>query len=434
MILFRLIKYLERLGLGPVRSYIFKLIKKFYSILLIPPAFFLLVIVRSISLNKKKKVISLRISRDYFGHFAIEPAMASAFLKEKSNKFILLVSFKFRKGIRNLKLEKIVKKTFKLNHDFLISIVEHIFNWSLPSIKSLIKYHYEPFIPFFEIGRESKYLKYICSSNTFPWRTNAQEILFKKSTSKEILIALRSHYFNQKKVHHQPWRDLSLNELKKVIEACINIKQEEKLYCLSNKEYISKLSSIGKFSDSVIFLDENKTDVLDFFNENTLLINNGNGIGAAAHAIGIRTFFIQHTLWHFWHTSFSNAVLLPSEFQKNNNFNKSTFNEIISLAFSPKKPIPFNIADNYYKRGLSIKAVSEIPINIIQETLKQCLILETYKKDRKNNNFLGCEFNYSTELEKEFWKLYISHLPLEIRSSHQKIYIHLSESYLKTFI
>jgi len=434
MILFRLVKFLEKLGLKPLTSNIFKLIKKFYSILLIIPAFFLLVIIRSISLNKKKKIVTLRISREYFGHFAIEPAMASAFFEEKSNEFFLLVSLKFSRGIKNLKLEKIVKKTFKLDNDFLISIVEHIYNWSVPLIKSLIKIYYEPFIPLFEIGRELKYNKYIFSSNTFPWRTNSQSILFKKSNSTDILIALRSHHFNQKKVPHQPWRDLSLNELKNVLEACINIKQEEKLYCLSNKEYISKLSSNVKFSNSVIFLDEKKTDVLDFFNENTLLINNGNGIGAAAHAIGIRTFFIQHTLWHFWHTSFSNAVLIPSEFQKNNNFKKQNINEIISLAFSPKLPMPLNIEDNYYKRGLSIKEVSEIPNNIIQETLNQCLRLETYKKNRKKNNFLGCEFDFSTEQEKEFWKLYISNLPLEIRPFHKKISIYISESYLNDLL
>ena len=434
MILFHISKYLERLGLRPLSSYIFKLIKKLYSILLILPACFLFVIIRSISLNKKKKIISLRISRDYFGHFAIEPAMASAFLEEKSNKYILFVSFKPSKGIRNAKLEAIAKKTFKLNNDFLMNIVEHIFNRSLPSIKSLIKKYYQPFIPLFDIGRELKYGKYIFSSNTFPWRKHSQEILFKKSNSKEILIALRSHHYNHKKVSPQPWRDLSLTELEKVIEACINIKHKEKLYCLSNKEYITKLSSISKFKNSVIFLDEKNTDVLDIFNENTLLINNGNGIGAAAHAIGIKTFFIQHTFWHLWHTSFSNAVILPSEFRKNNNLNKTSINEVISLAFSPKSPMPLNIVENYFKQGLSIKSVSEIPINTVEETLKQCLILESYKKKRKSNNFLGCEFSYSSEKEKEFWKLYISNLPLEIRHFHKKISLHISESYLNNFI
>ena len=170
--------------------------------------------------------------------------------------------------------------------------------------------------------------------------------------------------------------------------------------------------------------------MLDFFNENTLLINNGNGIGAAAHAIGVKTCFIQHTFWHLWHTSFSNAVLLPSEFGKNNDFNKSTVNEIISLAFSPKSPMPVNIVKNYFERGLFIKPFSDIPIDTVQETFKQCLLLETYKKDRKSNNFMGCEFNYSNEQEKEFWKLYISNLPSEIRPYHKKITIHISETYL----
>lgn len=432
MIFFHLTNYLERFGLKPHASYIFKLIKTFYSILLIIPACFLLIIIRSISLSKKKKIITLRISRDYFGHFAIEPALASAFIEKNSNKYILVVSFKCSKGIRNIKLEEIAKKTFKLNNDFLIGIIEHIFNRSLILIKNLIKVYYEPFIPIFDIGRELKYGKYISSSNTFSWRTQSQKLLFKKSTSKKILIALRSHHFNQKKVSPQSWRDLTLTELKKVIEACINIKQKEKLYCLSNKEYISSLSSIEQFSNSVIFLDEKKIDVLDIFNENTLLINNGNGIGAAAHAIGIKTCFIQHTLWHLWHTSFSNAVLLPSEFRRNNNFKKTSVSEIISLAFSPKSPMPINIVQNYFKQGLYIKPFSEIQNNVLQESLNQCLILETFKKDRKSSNFMGCEFNYSSKQEKEFWKLYISNLPSEIRPYHQKISIHLSQSYLNS--
>ena len=115
--------YLGRFGLRPYASYIFKLIKKFYSISLIIPACFLLVVIRSVSLSKKKKIISLRISRDYFGHFAIEPAMASAFFEKNSNKFFLVVSFKSNKGIRNSKLEAIAKKTFKLNNDFSLSII-----------------------------------------------------------------------------------------------------------------------------------------------------------------------------------------------------------------------------------------------------------------------------------------------------------------------
>ena len=96
--------------------------------------------------------------------------------------------------------------------------------------------------------------------------------------------------------------------------------------------------------------------------------------------------------------------------------------------------MPLNIVENYFKQGLSIKSVSEIAINTIEETLKQCLILESYKKERKKNIFLGCEFNYSSEKEKEFWKLYISNLPLEIRHFHKKISLHISESYLNNFI
>ena len=193
MILFYLSKYLEKLGLKPFASFLFKSIKKLYSLFLSIPAYILYLILRSKKINKKKKIISLRISRNYFGHFAIEPAMASAFLKEESNKFILLVSFKPSKWMSNKKLEIIAKKTFKLNNDYLIMIIEHIFNRSLPLFQRLVKVYYEPFIPLFDIGRELKYNKYISSSNTFTWRTQSQKILFKKSYPREILIALRSN-------------------------------------------------------------------------------------------------------------------------------------------------------------------------------------------------------------------------------------------------
>ena len=40
--------------------------------------------------------------------------------------------------------------------------------------------------------------------------------------------------------------------------------------------------------DEISFVDQNKIDVLDLINKDSLVINNGNGLGAAIYALGIK--------------------------------------------------------------------------------------------------------------------------------------------------
>ena len=80
---------------------IFWLAKQFAKfILFIPSILFLLFFKKNYNLEKKK-VYSLRLTRKYFGHLAIESAMASAFQTVNKNSKII-TSFKPSIGINSV--------------------------------------------------------------------------------------------------------------------------------------------------------------------------------------------------------------------------------------------------------------------------------------------------------------------------------------------
>ena len=64
------------------------------------------------------------------------------------------------------------------------------------------------------------------------------------------------------------------------------------------------------------------------------------------------------------------------------------------------------------------------------KTLEQFL---NQNDDRKKDNLLGCEFEYGSLKEKEFWKNYIRNLPYKLRNSHKKIKLNISNSFLESF-
>lgn len=135
---FLIIKVIEKLKINKnILKFLIKIFIFLYSffISLISINLFLL---SNIKRGRKGYVfISLRITRKYFGHLLIEPAILSSLVSE-NNKLIPLVSYKSSKRINNQIIKRSLNKCFKFYPDYKLFLIEHLFNFSFPFLKKNI--------------------------------------------------------------------------------------------------------------------------------------------------------------------------------------------------------------------------------------------------------------------------------------------------------
>ena len=74
----------------------------------------------------RKKIFGLRLTRKFFGHLAIESAMASAY-QEVNKDSKIITSFKPGKGIDNKYLNSSHSLTFNLTNDYLLILLNFFF-------------------------------------------------------------------------------------------------------------------------------------------------------------------------------------------------------------------------------------------------------------------------------------------------------------------
>ena len=406
----------------------------FYKFVFFLPSIFLLIslyLIFKTFLKKNKKIISLRINRKYFGHFSEEPAILSSYQKQEKG-IIPIVSYRKSKGINNKILEKVVADSFIIRKDLINSFLEKIYNYSFANFRLKIDKFYSPLLhPKLET-REITYMHLLETEKNFKWRENAQKLIFKKNDNDfKLIIALRTEHFNKfKDVPSQPWRNASINDIVKISKIFCKVVEPKKIYLLSHPENINIIQEKEFVDPQINLIDETKVDVLSLFSKNAYLVNNGNGIGAAALAIGVKTLYIHHTVWQFWHTSHSNALCIPSIFFKPLKNEKEGIEKIIKLAFSTNSILPLDFEKDYYQKGILINKIEDIKEEILIKTLKQFL---NQKRPRKKDNILGCEFEYESLKEKIFWQTYIKNMPSKLRKSHKLIKLNISNSYLDSF-
>ncbi|MDC3118648.1 hypothetical protein OA503_03170 [Prochlorococcus sp. AH-716-K03] len=359
--------------------------------------------------------------------------MASAY-QDINKDFKIITSFKPGKGINNKYLNSIHSSTFKLSNDLLLICLNIFYYNSTAFIKRKIKKYYEPFIDKNNIEREMKYIDYLESSSDFPWRRIGRDLIIqKKSSRRNIIIAMRTSYFNEKKrgVSSQPWRDVSVNDIYKIIQASNEIKNEEKIYCFTNKKVWERIQKMQINLDKIDFIDENNNDILDIINEDTLLINNGNGIGATIYALGIKTLYLHHTVWHFWHSSHSNGLAYPCVFKDSKN-RINDLQKIIKLAFLPEY-IPYDFEENFYKKGVFHNQISDLSVIQIQNSIIEALNIKSLG-ERSSAKYLGVEFYYKDYKEKYFWELFIKNQPKYFRKFSRKISLNIASEFLNSYI
>lgn len=430
MIKVLLIKFLKKFNLIIFTKKLLFLTNKFVKLLFIIPGFILLIILKINYLNSRQKIYGLRLTRRYFGHLAIESALASSF-QESNNDIKIISSFKRGKGIKNLKLNELHAQSFKLKNDFYLILLNIIYYNSLETIKKLIKQYYEPFIDKNNLERELRYLDYLETSLEFPWRKNSKEIIFKNKKSRNIIIAMRTEFYSKGNLNYlnQPWRNISLEDLEFILKVVNEVAEDEKIYCYTNKKVWNEVTKFILNLEKITFVDEEKKDILEIINENSILINNGNGIGAAVYALGLKTLYLHHTTWHFWSTSHTNAFTFPCIFKKGE---KTSFyaKDIIKLAFSPKVIIPYNFEKDFYSQNIFHNSISEINMQTLKDALLEVFRYEN-SKNKFKASFMGIEYTYKNRKEKYFWELFIQNYPKQLRRFKKIITLNISDEFLK---
>lgn len=386
--------------------------------------------------KKHKKLISLRISKNYFGHYAIEPAIASSIKKENCSTKII-VSFKSKNIRNNKKLNYCIKQSFQISKDIYLKFMEHIYNYSTNMLKKYIKKFYEPLIPKFNLHREMKYWPNLLKEKDFTWRKSANKIIKNNKilqTDKAIIIALRTEHFhkNSRKVESQPYRNANLDDLIHVIDCCIQEKKDREILCYCHKKIGFALQSRYHLISNVRIINQDDVDILDILKKDALLISNANGIGSVSFAIGLKTLYIQHSPWHVWFTSHSNSLMLPIEYFDNNEIEKRNLDKNFSLAFSPSSDVPFNYERNFSTKGINLQSIKNIKKETLISSISEALNLKENSLSF-NENLLGCSFNYRNQEEKIFWQNYINNLPFSIRYWHKNITMKISTSFLRDF-
>ena len=441
-----LIQLLNKKGFLINKNYfVFKLILKnfyklfnfLYSFFLTPVSINLVLFLKLKNKYYKNKYFSLRISERYFGHHAIEPAIASSIQSSNENK-VVFVSIKEKNNLGNKKLKNIIKHSFILMEDYKLKVLENIYYKSFKFFRVKIKNFYQPLFPNLSKYREIKYWPYLDSSKNFKWRDNALGMLGKNTFSKSnknIVIALRTHHFhkNTKLVKPQNYRNAEYDDLVFILEACIREFTDVEIICFFSSEICHNLSKRFIGTSNLRFVSQENVDILDILTPQSLLINNGNGIGAAAFAIGIKTLLLLHSPWTAWFTSNANAIMLPIEYLDLKKTDDRSLDQIFNLAFYPKEHVPWDYEKEYFANNIILQKIKDIDIQILKSTIREAYEMEINSKFKKNIEFLNTSINYCSNKEKIFWKMYVERMPKEMRCCHKKISMSISSSFLESF-
>jgi len=385
----------------------------------------------------KNIYFSLRISERYFGHHAIESAIASS-IQSSSNNKVVFISIKEPNNLGNKKLKDIINESFSLIEDYKLKVLEYLYYSSFEFFRKRINNYYQPLFPSSSKYREIKYWPYLDSSKSFEWRDNALGALSKNNFSKyskNIVIALRTHHFheNTKFVKPQNYRNAEYDDLVFIIDACTQEFKDVEIIGFFSSEICHSLSKRFKNIPNLRFVSQEKVDILDILTPQSLLINNGNGIGAAAFAIGIKTLLLLHSPWIAWFTSNANALMLPIEYLNFKSTYDRTLEQIFNLAFYPKEHIPWDYESEYLANNIILQKIKDINIQILKSSIREAFEIEINSKVKKNIEFLNTSINYCSNKEKIFWKMYVERMPKQMRSCHKNISMSISSSFLESF-
>lgn len=405
----------------------------FKKLLILPLSILLLFVSLFFSLFVyRRKIYSVHFSYKFFGHSAIEPAIASSFITYNNVK-LFSSHTRFSRG-DNRFLYDISRALFT---DFIIPFyfLHYIYDNSFPFLTLLISRFYSPLFPK-RIDREFYYLPYLATNLEFPWRSLVMDKLNNPLALKEdpsdlpILFACRTSHFHStsSNVSSQDYRNLDSSELVYFLRSVLQADKAISFIIYSSNIVITHLSNLlSTYHDRIEYVDEVDHDVIPLFLRSRLLVNNGNGIGAFAYSLGFPTLYIKHSPYQSWHSSHLNAVAIPPIYSSCT----PSFDILnsLELSFSTSSTLPYDFEDIYSSRGVSLLPLTYYPSSIFSESISQaCKLNSHFIFNRLSDSFLDRFVNTSSNTF--FWNTFYRLAPESVRFWHSKHYLTISSSFL----
>lgn len=410
-------------------------IKNLRSFLLLPLSLLLFIVSLILSsLFYRKKIYSIHFCCKFFGHAAIEPAIASSFAS--SNNIKLFTSFQSFSHDHNSFLYSVLRSLF--SDSFIpFSYLHYIYNNSFSFVQYFISFFYSPLLPN-RIDREFFYLPYLSTELIFPWRTLARDKLnlpsgYSYPSSFPVLIACRTSHFHKSSstVPEQDYRNLESDEIEYLLRSFL-VNDDSTTFIIYTSHVIINylLPRFQQYEPRLEFVDQQCQDVIPLFARSRMLVNNGNGIGAFATSLGFPTLFIKHSPYQSIHSSHLNAVLIPPMYHKSNTI--PDLSESFELSFSPPCILPFDFTLNYSLEDISLLSLTKYPAHIFSDSLKQALGLSNLLSSQ---SLTGSFFNsfIHTDSNLLFWNIFNQLSSKQVKTWHSKQYMTISSSFLDYF-
>lgn len=382
----------------------------------------------------RRKIYSAHFSYKFFGHSAIEPAIASSFIASNNIKFFSSHA-RYSRG-DNLFLFNISRALFS---DSIIPLYyfHYIYNHSFPLLRRLISNYYSPLFPK-RVDREIYYLSYLSTDLDFPWRSLAREKLNNPVSLREdasdlpILFACRTSHFHSSSSHvsSQDYRNLDTSELVYFLRSVLQHDQTLSFIFYSSNSTITHIRSLlSEYHHRIEYVDEAINDVIPLLTRSRLLVNNGNGIGAFAYSLGFPTLYLKHSPYQSWHSSHLNAVAIPPIYSSSSTISCDPFNSL-EIAFSVSSILPYDFDISYSSKGISLLPLTNYPSSVFSDSILQaCKLNSHFLLYRHSDLFLQKFVNTSSNLL--FWETFCRLAPERVRLWHRKHFLAISLSFLE---
>ena len=384
----------------------------------------------------RKKIYSVYFSYKYFGHSAIESAIASSFVNTNDIK-LFSSHHKLAHG-DNVLLHNISRSLFD-DCWLPLNYIQFIFNNSFSFIQELISLYYSPLFPS-RVDRELFYLPYLSTDLSFPWRSLISEHITDLSCSSQpfsslpVLIAVRTSHFHSysPSVSSQNYRNLDLSEIEYLLNSFLLGDHVTTYILYASISIIDHLKSIfTHYCDRIEYVDQSKNNIIPLFARSKLLVNNGNGIGAFALSLGFPTLYVKHSPFQCWHSSHLNSIAIPPIYVSSDNYH-TNFSESVSLAFSTDCILPLDFYQSYSSRNVFLLPLTSYPSSIFSSSLTQALDLNSLFLNKSRTDCLVHRLT-NTKLNSSFWAAFNSLAPNQVKIWHRKQYLTISSSFLSFF-
>lgn len=411
-------KRLLRKNRKPVLGIIFTIV----IFLILPILVFLKVVFR-------RTIVTCRINARYFGHLGFNAAIASA---HSSNKeFFVLASF--IQPVVNTKLKEAAENSLYMVNDQVLKLFEKVY-YALPDvINRIIVKFIRPIIDDRNELRELSHFNKLARDED-DWKkafwSSVNRSQGKQNTG--ILVALRTSDFHGNSATQmlESYRNMNPHEVACVLEAALNNSQQIPVTFYGSRNLFERHIENSLTFHKVKFIDQARVDVLDLFPSAELIINNGNGIGSVAAVANARVLHIKHSPWQAWPTFHKMGLIFPALYSSPET-SSCSLEDLCKIALNTATALPFDYHENFLSRYIILKPINSNDTKIIASSIEEALSSNNFEKMNEIHN--GISFDYSSELERVFWRAYIDHMPEKLRSVHCDIRIKISSSFLSNY-